>query len=333
MGRRVDAFYIMEQVVLRKGALVLTAMLFAGCATQNLPVESPAAEEPVVVVSEPPPSPAEDSPPARVPPPPPLPPVAIVLTSNQPAYADVARELSRHFENYQVYDLSASDRPPVTVLRLINDAAPAAVIAIGLRAAQSSISMSDRPVVFSQVFNYGHHGLLKKNSRGVAALPPMDAQIAAWKEIDPTISRLGLIVGNGHEDLLEEAEVAARRHGVQLVTQVTSSDQETLYFFRRMVRDIDGFWLLPDNRVLSARVLQQMLTEAQNQRVPVSVPSDSMLSLGATVSMTSSAADIADKIAGIVRSIQAGNLDRIPEITGLSEIRIRTNNSAPVASR
>ena len=219
------------------------------------------------------------------------------------------------------------------MLRLINDAAPGAVVAIGLRAAQSSIAMSDKPVVFSQVFNYRHHGLLQKNSRGVAALPPMDAQVAAWKEIDPTISRLGLIVGEGHQDLLEEAEIAAQSHGIQLVTQVTRSDQETLYFFRRMVRDIDGFWLLPDNRVLSARVLQQMLTEAQRQRVPVSVPSDSMLSLGAMVSMTSSAADIAEKIAGIVRSIQAGKLDRIPEITRLSEIRIRTNNSEPVARR
>jgi ABC-type uncharacterized transport system substrate-binding protein len=161
----------------------------------------------------------------------------------------------------------------------------------------------------------------------------MDAQVAAWKELDPTISRLGLIVGDGHEDLLEEAQIAAQRHGIHLVSQVTSSDQETLYFFRRMVRDIDGFWLLPDNRILSARVLQQMLTEAQHQRVPVSVPSDSMLALGATVSMTSSAADIADKIAGIVRSIQAGKLDRVPEITGLSEIRVRTSNSAPVARR
>jgi len=319
--------------VLRKGALVLTAILFAGCATQNLPVEPPAADGHPVVVSESPPSPAEESQPERVPAPPPLPPVAIVLTNSQPAYADVARELSRHFESYEVYDLSDSDRPPVTVLRHINDAAPGAVIAIGLRAAQSSISMSDQPVVFSQVFNYRHHGLLQQNSRGVAALPPIDAQIAAWKELDPTITRLGLIVGEGHEELLEEAEIAAQRHGVQLVSQVTSSDQETLYFFRRMVRDIDGFWLLPDNRVLSPRVLQQMLAEAQQQRVPVSVPSDSMLGLGATVSMTSSAADIADKIAGIVRSIQAGKLDRIPEITGLSEIRIRTSNSAPVARR
>jgi ABC-type uncharacterized transport system substrate-binding protein len=310
-------------------------MLFAGCATHNLPVEPPAAEEPVVVISEPPPTPppAEEVSPEPVPAPPPLPAVAIVLTNSQPAYADVALELARHFDNHEIYDLSDSSRPPVGVLRLINDDAPVAVIAIGLRAAQSSIALSEQPVVFSQVFNYRHHGLLQDHSRGVAALPPMDAQIAAWKEVDPTVTRLGLIVGEGHEDLIAEAETAAQRHGIQLVVQVTSSDQETLYFFRRMVRDIDGFWLLPDSRVLSARVLQQMLDEAKQQHVAVSVPTESMLSLGAMISMTSTAADVADKIAGIVRSIQAGNLDDVPPVTRLSEIRVVTRGVIPVSRR
>ena len=326
-------FYIMEELVLRKGTLALAAMLLAGCATQTLPVEPPAEVEPVVVVSEPTPPPVEEAPPKPVPAPPPMAPVAIVLSGSQPAYADVARELSQYFDNHEIYDLSDASRPPVSILRLINDDAPSAVIAIGLRAAQSSVAMSDQPVVFSQVFNYRHHGLLKDSSRGVAALPPMDAQLAAWKEFDPTVARLGLIVGEGHEDLVSEAEIAAQRHGVQLVVQVTSSDQETLYFFRRMVRDIDGFWLLPDSRVLSARVLQQMLAEAEQQRVAVSVPTESMLSLGAMLSMTSTAADIAAKIAGIVRSIQAGNLDRVPPITGLSEIRVVTKGAAQAGQR
>lgn len=309
----------------------MATLLFTGCAIQDVPVE-PAAEQPAVV-SEPPVTVPVEQPPARPPAPPPLPPVAIVLTNAQPAYADVARELARHFEDHEVYDLSDPARPPVTVLRLINDAAPGAVIAIGLRAAQSSVAMSEQPVVFSQVFNYGHHGLLANNSRGVAALPPLDAQIAAWKEIDPTISRIGMIIGDGHEGLIADAEIAAQRHGVELVVQVTRSDQETLYFFRRMVRDIDGFWLLPDNRVLSTRVLRQMLAEAKQQRVPVSVPNDSLLALGAMVSMTSSASDIAATIVKIVRSIQQGKLDRVPPITELSELRVLTNDSVPVVRR
>ena len=324
----------MGQYVLRKGALLLVAALFAGC--QALPPAPPPVEEPVeivvdepaVVTVEPEPEP-EPAPPA----PPPLPPVSIVLTNSQPAYADVARELTRHFDNYTIYDLSQKDRPPVTVLRMINDSEPGVVIAIGLRAAQSSIAMSNHPVVFSQVFNYQGHDLLRANSRGIASLPPIDAQLAAWKEADPTVSRIGLILGEGHDDLITEAEIAAQRHGIELVVQISHSDQETLYFFRRMVRDIDGFWLLPDNRVLSARVLQQMLADAKQRRVPVSVPSDSMLSLGAMISMTTKASDIASTIADVVRQIGSGDIDRVPPITPLSEIAVKTRGSQPVVTR
>ena len=328
----------MNTYVLRKGALLLVATLFAGC--QALPPPSPPpVEEPVeIVVEEPPivieePAPEPVAPPPKPEPPPPLPPVSIVLTNSQPAYADVARELTGHFDNYTIYDLSEKDRPPVTVLRLINDAEPGVVIAIGLRAATSSIAMSDHPVVFSQVFNYERHELLKDSSRGIAALPPIDAQLAAWKEADPTVSRIGLILGDGHDDLIAEAEVAAQRHGLELVVQISHSDQETLYFFRRMIRDIDGFWLLPDNRVLSARVLRQMLAEAKQRRVPVSVPSDSMLSLGAMISMTTRASDIAATIANVVRMIQSGDIDRVPPITPLSEIEVKIQGAERVVTR
>ena len=327
-----DLFYIMNTNVLRKAALILAATLFAGCETLPLPVE----EEPVEVVIEQPPvvtvKPKPKPAPKPAPPPPP-PPVSIVLTNSQPAYADVARELTQHFDDYTIYDLSADSRPPVNILRVINDSEPGVVIAIGLRAAQSSIAMSDHPVVFSQVFNYQRHELLKGNSRGVAALPPIDAQLAAWKEADPTVSRIGLILGEGHDDLITEAEIAAQRHGIDLVVQISHSDQETLYFFRRMIRDIDGFWLLPDNRVLSARVLQQMLADAKQRRVPVSVPSDSMLSLGAMISMTTKASDIAATIAEVVRQISSGDIDRVPPITQLSEIAIKTRGTQKVVQR
>jgi len=97
--------------------------------------------------------------------------------------------------------------------------------------------MADKPVIFSQVFNHQDHDLLNKNSRGVAAIPPLDAQLAAWKKIDPTLVRVGVIIGEGHDELIERAHRAAEHHEIELRVQITRSDQETLYFFRRMIRD------------------------------------------------------------------------------------------------
>ena len=303
---------------LMRCAILVAAVAFSGC---SLLVPQPVPVEPEPKAS------------VKVPEPPRLPPVSIVLTSSRPAYADVARELTNQFDHYEVYDLSNDDRPPVTILRLINDSNPGAVVAIGLRAAQSSVAMSAKPVVFSQVFNYQDHDLLTENSRGVAAIAPLAAQISAWKKVDPTISRIGAIIGQGHEDLVTEAELAAQRHGLELRLHVTSSDQETLYVFKRMIRDIDGFWLFPDNRILSRRVLQQIIDEAKRRQVPVLVPSESMLQMGASISVSSVASDIANTITEVIRQIQAGKLAQVPPISPLSEVLVKTNDSNQVVTR
>ncbi len=269
----------------------------------------------------------------KVPEPPRLPPVSIVLTSSRPDYADVARELTSRFDNYEIYDLDSDDRPPVTILRLINDSDSAAVVAIGLRAAQSSVAMSTNPVVFSQVFNYQDHDLLTDNSRGVAAIAPLAAQIAAWKKIDPSITRIGAIIGEGHEDLITEAELAAQQHGLELRLHVTSSDRETLYVFKRMIRNIDGFWLFPDNRILSRNALQQIVAESNRRHVPILVPKESMLQMGASISVSTVASDIARTITDVIRQIQAGKLAQVPPITPLSEILVRTKDSIRVVQR
>ena len=179
-------------------ALVAVSSL-SGCSLfatliETTPIPEPVEPAPEIVIIAPPPV-SKPKAKVKLPEPAPLPPLAIVLTSSQAAYADVAEALAQQFEDHVVYDLSDRSRPPVTVLRMINDSDSGIVVAIGLRAAKSSVAMSNKPVVFSQVFNYQDHGLLNENTRGVAAVPPLDAQLAAWKEVDPTLSRVGAIIG------------------------------------------------------------------------------------------------------------------------------------------
>ncbi len=109
------------------------------------PPEDPIVLEPVVEETPEPeipliPAPVDPTPDPIVPEPLPEPPtVAIALSSRQPAYEAVARELSNLLEEYAIYDLSDRSQPPVTAFRLINDSDAGVVVAIGLRAARSSI--------------------------------------------------------------------------------------------------------------------------------------------------------------------------------------------------
>ena len=307
--------------------LIAVAMLASACSY----FETEPPPEPVVI--EPPPEPVVVEPPPAPKPvprrvvPKPLPEVAILLTSRQPAYEDVANELGERLDRVTIYDLSDRSQPPVAAFRLINDSNTGAVVAIGLRAAKSAISMARVPVIFSQVFNYEQHGLVTGNSRGISALAPLDAHLSAWKKVDPTLARVGMIIGTGHEDLVTEAQIAAEGHSLELVVQRTGSDQETLYHFKRMVREIDGFWLFPDNRVLSPRVLQDMLAQANRRQVPVAVSHEAMLSMGAAISVSSVAADIASTIVDVLRKIETSGIDSVPPLTGLSEVRVVTNDA------
>ena len=333
-----DFTYVGLSTVLRAGisglSVVRYSILLAVAALGGCTVIAPDVDPPdsAVVVAPAGPAPRQPQPrvPAKVPD---LPSVAVVISSSQPAFLDVANALTEHLDDFSVFDLSDKSQPPVSVLRVVNDSDPGTVVAIGLRAAQSSVAMSDAPVIFSQVFNYHDHELLTANSRGVAALAPLDAQLAAWTEIDPGISRVGIIIGEGHDALIEEAQLAAQKHELELQIQIASSDQETLYLFRRMVHDIDGFWLFPDNRVLSNRSLQEILRVAKRNRVAVAVPNESMLKMGASISLATEAEDIAATIVGIIRKIQSDGLKSVRPVSPLSAIRVVTRDGENVVKR
>lgn len=312
--------------------LALALLALAACATpQPVPVaidpatdlvEPPTVEPQIPVIEEPPP--------VVVAPPPvdePLAPVAIVLASRQPAYEEVVNELGKHLDNYSIYDLTDKSQPPETAFRAINDDNALAVVAVGLRAARAAVLLSQRPVIFSQVFNHNDYGLLTDNSRGVASIAPLDAQLANWKKLDPGVSEIGFIIGEGHERLIEAATLAALEQNVNLIVRVSRSDQETLYYYKRMVADIDGFWMMPDNRILSTRVIREILDDAHRRNVAVVVSHDAILPLGAAISFTTSASNIAETIIDVLRNVQEGGIASVPELTELSAIRVRTNDA------
>ncbi len=298
----------------KRVAVGIVALTLAGCELLTPWPSSPVAEAPTtprpVIVQ-----------------PQPLPFAAIVISSRQPAYENVARELGDRLKNYTVFDISDQTQPPASAFRVINDSTAIAVVAIGLQAAEAAIAMARMPVIFCQVFNFRDYQLLTDNSRGISMLPPLDLQIAAWKKIDPTMSSIGAIIGEGHDELITEARLAAEKHGVVLHIRSAKSDRETMYLFNRMAGEIDGFWLFPDNRILSAQVLRQLLQYAERHKVRVTVFNESLLSMGASVSASTVDADIADTIIKVLRRIEAGDIKNVPALSPLSDVRIVTNDA------
>jgi ABC-type uncharacterized transport system substrate-binding protein len=322
--------------MMKRLSLLLLLLFLSGCS-----ILFPEPPPPVIAtVPEPEPEPeiipqptVEVEPEVLPEPPPPPPPVqqpiaplvAVVLSDRMPAYAEVADALDEYLDEYEVYDLSDQSQTQKEAFAAISESQAIAVVAVGLPAAMAAQRYSTVPVVFSQVFNFSDYELLQGDMQGVAVLPPISLQIAAWRELDPSIRNVGAILGAGHDDLIEETNNALQEQGVKFHYAVAASDRETLYLFNRLVRDLDGFILFPDNRILSRAVLEEIMNYASRHRVQVAVFNKSLLERGAIFSASAVPADIAETIAGVLESQIGKKNGQSPVVSALSEVKIDTN--------
>lgn len=322
---------LLQRTILRS-VLVAMALALSGCAL--LVPEPPAPTTTPEPVPEPQAVPEIEAPPVVRPlpaieapagPEPVSARVAVVLASSLPAYTNVADELATWLTDYSLYDLGDRSRSPRQVFAEIAASEAQIVVAIGLDAAKIARTYSTVPVVFSQVFNVRDNGLIADSLRGVAVLPPMELHIEAWRGMDPRISNVGAILGEGHEDLIAEVHRALAARGISFHHEIVSSDRETLYHFKRLVRELDGFMLFPDNRILSRDVFTEIMSDAARHHVQVAVFNESLLKHGATFSASAVDSNIANRITIALNEINKGNINEIAPIIALSEIRIRTN--------
>jgi hypothetical protein len=304
-------------------------LLVTGCAYfQKNPEPAPEIEVPPVVAEpvEPSPEPesmapvegpeplAEEPAPGRI---------AIVLSDRTPAYENVAIELGHLLEEFLLYNLADKSLSPEAAFSGIADSDAKVVIAIGLHAAEQAMSLSTLPVVFCQVFNID----VMESAvpiKGVSSIPPLAPQLKVWKQLRPDLSDIGAIVGEGHDELLAEAKIATAENGINLHYRIATSDRETLYMFNRMAPDIDGFWLFPDNRVLSLEVLKEMLRYANRHQVQIAVFNAGLLKMGAALSATTVDSDIAVTAVEVADRLINGDVDAIPARTPLHEVEMRS---------
>jgi hypothetical protein len=267
---------------LRAAVALLVVLLVAGCAASRAP-------QPVEVVVETPIAPPRD--------------LVIVQSDASPAFASVTRAILHKWKEggATVYDLSAHADADLT--RRLQHHAGGVVVAVGLNAALAVRKLRNTRAVFCQVFNYEDHDLLTPWMKGVSAMPPMAQQFRLWKTLDPQLKRVGVITGPRLEHLIAEARQAASASGIELQHAEVGSDLETMYAFNKLSPTIQALWLVPDNRVLSAKAIHELLSNSRKLGKQVVVFSDQLLPLGGLMTFDSVASDIADQV--IARSAQA----------------------------
>jgi ABC-type uncharacterized transport system substrate-binding protein len=211
-------------------------------------------------------------------------------------------------------------------------APPALVIAVGRTAVDAARArLPGRPLVFCQVF--GYEDLLQHGGSiwGVDSLPPLKLQLKSWRSIDPTLRSVALILGEQRDALSAEAIEAAKALGTEVRLETSHSDRETLYLFKRLATQVDGLWLLPDNRVLSPDVLRELLSYALAHSVGVLTLNESLLRWGALVSAVSVPADVAETVRFVADRVATGQTAGLPAMTPLRAADLRVNQTVAMA--
>lgn len=277
---------------LRLIPLLLLVMWLAGCVLQPTKEVTPPDTRAVKV--KPP-----EQPPSRqkqaLPPPPP--PVAILVSSQLPPYTEVANRLKQQLGNRAtVYPLPkpAAERQELMDKLAANEHTQ--LVTIGLDASLLGKRLPQHNKVFCQVFNYTQYELSGPRSKGVSMLPGVEKTLATWKKLSPSLHDIGIISGTGLQDMLDRISTLAGEQGITAHIVEVDNDKEYQYAYKQLSDKVQGYWLIPDNRVLSISTLKEIMTFSVRNSKQVVVFNEELLRLGGMFSASPVYDDIAGKV-------------------------------------
>ncbi len=252
--------------------------------------------------------------------------VVILVSENIPAYSSVATALTRQLgREATLRYMSGNALENTKMVAAYKDDEQRQIVSIGLKASIAAKALTKRRVVFCQVFNYQDYELVTATHKGVSMVPSISKTFSIWRTLAPDTKDIGVITGPGFDDTIQIAREAAKTHGFILHYEVVKSDKEYQYAYKQLADKVQGYWLLPDNRVLSRNVLRDVMAFSVSNSKQVVVFSDELLNLGGLFSTTADYRDIAQQV--LERLNQAANHNPIPgpDLAHLDKLILRVN--------
>lgn len=190
--------------------------------------------------------------------------------------------------NVSQYTLGGSKTSQQHMAEEISEAKPRLVLAIGLVAAELAKEyIKDVPALYIMVSNPKKYGLVGNNIAGITLNIPVDVQFKTYKAIVPRLKSVGVIYNtNNSDDLIREANAAAKKLGLKLVAVSVSSQKEVPEALRNMLGKVDALWMVPDQTVVTTDSFKYFLATTLENGVPFLAASDIFVEAGALASLT-----------------------------------------------
>lgn len=206
--------------------------------------------------------------------------VLILLSSSAGPYKRLANEIRRSIGEYatQVI-LTGKYAHDKSIINEVKSSKATQIVAIGLLAAKAVKAIENKQVIFTHVVNYQDNDLVTENSKGVCGLPSPELLFKDWRKLSPKLTTVAIISGKNLDTYLNRVKKAAKAQGIKLRLDQVSTDKEFIYKSKSL-KAVDGQWILPDNRVLSAKALKEVMAYGSRRGRQIVVFSPKLLSFG-----------------------------------------------------
>jgi putative ABC transport system substrate-binding protein len=174
------------------------------------------------------------------------------------------------------------------IRRAAEVSAPDAIFALGAQAAVlAKAELPEIPLVFAMVMDWQRHGLDGSGTAGVALEVPVDDLLTRYKLMLPQLRRIGLIYSTAmSDDFLSGARAAAQRLGIELSEEPVTAADQVAGAYRRLRRDIDAVWMIPDPGVVTRDNFAYLAHRTRNDEIAFLAFSENFVRAGALLSVT-----------------------------------------------
>ncbi|WP_187345339.1 ABC transporter substrate-binding protein [Cystobacter ferrugineus] len=187
--------------------------------------------------------------------------------------------------------LEDSAQAATRALQRIAAQKPALVLAIGPLAANTARRSlgKDVPVLFAMVPYYEKYGLGGPNLTGIALTSDFEPELSALKALSPSVKRVGIL----HDARFSSGSVATARTaaeplGLTIVPLDTDAEAKVDKVLAGAKDKVDALLMVADKTVGNASVVQQLISFATAQRLPLVGLTPSQVREGATLALAPS---------------------------------------------
>jgi len=168
------------------------------------------------------------------------------------------------------------------------------------------------PIIFSNVMNPMSSGFVKSMNQpggmitGAALDIPPDMQFKYFQRVVGKINNLGVIYSSETENIILQAEEAARERGIRLVSLKVESEKDIPRAIDSLCRVADALWSVADHTVYTPQSTRHIVLQTLRNRIPMMGFSQSLVEAGGLFTLDFDFKDIGRQAGEIASRVLIG---------------------------